>query len=100
MPLTRPLILRHAGARQESYTPALLDVAQDHLLHLLHLAEVFERPGVVFKGGTSLRKCRIGHQGRFSTDLDLAVPNEDDVVDICETINGASIGGAAARPGL
>ena len=93
MPLSRALILRNAGARSEAYTPALLDVAQDHLLHLLQLADVFQRPDVVFKGGTSLRKCRIGNRGRFSTDIDLSVPHEDNVVEICNVINDASIGG-------
>lgn len=55
--------------------------------------DLFDRPGVVFKGGTSLRKCRLGNSGRFSTDLDLAVPSDDDVVDICAAISDARIGG-------
>ena len=67
MPLTRALILRHASTRQDAYIPALLDVAQDHLLHVLELVGIFDRDDIAFKGGTSLRKCRIGHQGRFST---------------------------------
>ena len=92
MPLTRALILRHASTRQDAYVPALLDVAQDHLLHVLELVGIFDRDAIAFKGGTSLRKCRIGHQGRFSTDIDLAVPNEDDVVDVCDAINNARIG--------
>jgi uncharacterized protein len=72
MALTRALVQRHAGHRKEAYDAALLDVAQDHLLRLIQLDELFDRPGVVFKGGTSLRKCRLGNVGRFSTDLDLA----------------------------
>jgi uncharacterized protein len=51
---------------------ALLDIAQDFLL--AHLAEKAVFPHlVVFKGGTALRKLFAGAQGRFSTDIDLAI---------------------------
>jgi hypothetical protein len=93
MALTRALVQRHAGHRKEAYDAALLDVAQDHLLRVIQLDELFDRPGVVFKGGTSLRKCRLGNVGRFSTDLDLAVPDDDDVLDVCAAIDGARFGG-------
>ena len=46
-----------------------------------------------FKGGTSLRKCRLGNDGRFSTDLDFAAPDEDVVIDVCGFIDGARVGG-------
>ena len=45
-------------------------------MHLLHNAGLFER-GLVFKGGTALRKFRAGNAGRFSTDLDFAAPDEE-----------------------
>ncbi len=93
MALTRALVQRHAANRKEAYEAALLDVAQDHLLHTVELMGLFERSGVVFNGGTSLRKCRLGNSDRFSTDLDLAAPSDDDVVDICASISGARIGG-------
>lgn len=65
MAVTRALIQRHAG--RAAYDAALLDVAQDHLLYAIQSAGLFARPGLVFKGGTSLRKCRLGSAGRFST---------------------------------
>ncbi|WP_186242147.1 nucleotidyl transferase AbiEii/AbiGii toxin family protein [Mycobacterium simulans] len=33
--------------------------------------------GLVFKGGTALRKFRAGNAGRFSTDLDFSAPDEE-----------------------
>jgi predicted nucleotidyltransferase component of viral defense system len=50
---------------------ARLDIAQDFLL--AHLAEQGVFDLVTFKGGTALRKLFAGGQGRFSTDIDLAV---------------------------
>ena len=93
MALTRPLVLRHAGNRQDSYDVALLDVAQDHALFLMQTAGVFNDGRVIFKGGTSLRKCRLGSAGRFSTDIDLAAPNDDDVFAVCGALDGQSVGG-------
>lgn len=43
-------------------------VAQDLLLRELHGRAALD--GLVFKGGTALRKLYAGNQGRFSTDLD------------------------------
>ncbi len=47
----------------------------------------------MFKGGTSLRKCRAGNDGRFSTDLDFAAPDEDTVLETCGVIDGTRVGG-------
>lgn len=91
--LTRALVANHGRARAEAFNPALLDVAQDHLLYLLATAGRFDGDDLIFKGGTSLRKCRIGGNGRFSTDLDFAAPSDQVVVDTCELIDGAVIGG-------
>jgi uncharacterized protein len=91
--MTRALVLRHAVGRSDTYDAALLDVAQDHLLWLLDTLGHFAGTDLVFKGGTSLRKCRLGNKGRFSTDLDFAAPNDDTVLEVCETIDGASVGG-------
>ncbi len=52
---------------------AVLDVAFDHLLHGLHQRHLYDACDVTFKGGTALRKFRIGHKGRFSFDLDFDV---------------------------
>ena len=68
--LTKALVQRHAG-RPDAYGAALLDIAQDHILSVIADAGLFDTGQLVFKGGTSLRKCRLGQTGRFSTDLDL-----------------------------
>lgn len=91
--LTRSLVNRHALGRADAYDAALLDVAQDHLLYLLAEAGMFTDGQLVFKGGTSLRKCRLGNDGRFSTDLDFAAPNEDTVLQVCGVIDGARVAG-------
>ena len=90
--LTKVLVQRHAG-RPSAFGAALLDIAQDHLLSLIAGAGFFATGDLFFKGGTSLRKCRLGPAGRFSTDLDFVAPKEDVVLDVCEVINGSSIGG-------
>ncbi len=69
-------LARHHQGIRGGRDAALLDIAQDHALHLLHNAGLFER-GLVFKGGTALRKFRAGNAGRFSTDLDFAAPDEE-----------------------
>lgn len=91
MALTKALIQNHAG--KAAYEVALLDVAQDHALYLMQTAQLLDRPGIVLKGGTSLRKCRLGNAGRFSTDLDFAAPDDTDVLDVCAAIDGALVGG-------
>jgi uncharacterized protein len=83
--------------RADAYDAALLDVAQDHLLYLLAEAGVFDDGSLTFKGGTSLRKCRLGNDGRFSTDLDFAAPDEDVVLAVCAIIDGNQIGGFQYR---
>lgn len=93
---TRALVERHGGKRT-AYDAALLDVAQDHLLYLLATAGAFDGGDLVLKGGTSLRKCRLGNRGRFSTDLDFAAPSEDTVIDVCGLIDGQSVGGFEFR---
>jgi hypothetical protein len=91
--LTQALVSRHALGRSDAYDAALLDVAQDHLLFLLAEAACFDGGHLVFKGGTSLRKCRLGNDGRFSTDLDFAAPDENTVLETCGVIDGARVGG-------
>ncbi|BBX95312.1 hypothetical protein MLAC_06060 [Mycobacterium lacus] len=39
----------------------MLDVARDHLLYLLSQAVEFGDNRLMFKGGTSWRKCRLGN---------------------------------------
>ena len=91
--LTRALVRLHGAGRADTYGPALLDVAQDHLLAHIAEEDLFEDGRLVFKGGTSLRKCRIGNAGRFSTDLDFCAPDDDMVLDTCAAIDGVVLGG-------
>jgi uncharacterized protein len=91
--LTKALVGLHGGGRNETYGAALLDVAQDHLLWLLAELGLFGDGSLIFKGGTSLRKCRLGGAGRFSTDLDFVAPSDDTVLEVCQAIDGASVAG-------
>lgn len=91
--LTRALISRHGAGRADTYDTALLDVSQDHLLWLLAELGLFSDGRLVLKGGTSLRKCRLGSAGRFSTDLDFAAPDDDVVLEVCTAIDGALVSG-------
>jgi uncharacterized protein len=87
------VVTRHAAGRRDAYDAALLDVAQDHLLFLHGQLGLFATGELVFKGGTSLRKCRLGNDGRFSTDLDFPAPSEDVVLAVCGAIDGAAVAG-------
>ncbi len=89
--ITRALVSRHGLGRADAFDAALLDVAQDHLLFLLDAAGVFNDERLVFKGGTSLRKCRLGNDGRFSTDLDFAAPDDDVVLEVCDVIHDSTV---------
>jgi len=91
--LTEALVRLHGAGRADTYGAALLDIAQDHLLYLLAELGYFDDETLLFKGGTALRKCRLGGGGRFSTDLDFVAPDDDTVLDVCGAIDGASIAG-------
>jgi predicted nucleotidyltransferase component of viral defense system len=91
--LTRALVGRHGAGRADTYDAALLDVAQDHLLWLLAELGLFDDSRLILKGGTSLRKCRLGSAGRFSTDLDFAAPDDDVVLEVCGAIDNALVSG-------
>jgi predicted nucleotidyltransferase component of viral defense system len=69
--ITEGYLARHYQGRKGGRDPALLDVAQDYALKMLHDEGLFDL-GLTFKGGTALRKYRAGNLGRFSTDLDFA----------------------------
>jgi len=75
---------------------ALIDVAQDHALHHLHVTGLFDL-GLVFKGGTALRKFRLGNEGRFSTDLDFAVQEHGLAELVFEHLDGAVVAGISFR---
>jgi hypothetical protein len=88
--ITQGYLARHFLGRSGMSDSALLDVAQDYALKLLHDDGIFEL-GVVLKGGTSLRKLRAGNAGRFSTDLDFAAPDADTAEFLLDTIDGAEL---------
>jgi predicted nucleotidyltransferase component of viral defense system len=90
MALTRGHLLRHFQGKTGGFYPAMLDVAQDHVLHHLHREGLFEL-GLVFKGGTSLRKMRSGAAGRFSTDLDFCAPAEGLATLVMDTIDRVTV---------
>lgn len=91
--LTEALVRLHGAGRADTYGAALLDIAQDHVLWLLVELGFLDGSSLILKGGTSLRKCRLGNSGRFSTDLDFVAPDDDTVLDVCEAIDGASVSG-------
>lgn len=78
-----------AASRRESLVrdAAVLDVAFDHLLYGLHHRGVYAVAGLTFKGGTALRKHRLGHRGRFSFDLDFDAEDGADEL-VAEEIDG------------
>lgn len=92
--ITEGHLVRHYQGVKGGRDAALLDIAQDHALHLLHDTGLFDR-GLVFKGGTALRKFRAGTAGRFSTDLDFAAPNEELALSALQALDAGEIDGFA-----
>ncbi|MCL2803075.1 MAG: nucleotidyl transferase AbiEii/AbiGii toxin family protein [Micrococcales bacterium] len=88
--ITEGYLARHYQGIRGARDAALLDIAQDHALYHLHHVGLFDR-GLVFKGGTALRKYRAGRSGRFSTDLDFAAPDETLAIDTLSTIEDIDI---------
>jgi predicted nucleotidyltransferase component of viral defense system len=74
---------------------AIIDIAQDILLRELYGRGALD--GLVFKGGTALRKLYAGNQGRFSTDVDFSLAGiaddpDDVVLELIAAIDGTEIG--------
>ncbi len=92
--ITEGHLARHYQGVKGGRDAALLDIAQDHALRLIHDARLFDS-GLVFKGGTALRKFRAGNAGRFSTDLDFAAPDEDLALATLRALDGVEIDGFA-----
>ncbi len=91
MPITEGYLVRHYQGRRGGRGPAIIDIAQDHVIY--HLAErgLFDL-GVSLKGGTAIRKFRAGNAGRFSTDLDFAGLDATSADLLIEAIEGAEVG--------
>ena len=70
------LISRYYAGRGREF--AFLELAQEHLLEWMVREVLFEGDpdDVVFKGGTAIRKFRLGRRGRFSTDFDFAIAQD------------------------
>lgn len=90
--VTEGHLVRHYQGVKGGRDAALLDIAQDHALYLLHQAGLFDQ-GLVFKGGTALRKFRAGNAGRFSTDLDFAAPGEELALASLQALDGVELDG-------
>jgi uncharacterized protein len=90
--VTEGHLARHYQGMKGGRDAALLDIGQDHALHLLHNAGLFDR-GLIFKGGTALRKFRAGNAGRFSTDLDFAAADEEVALTVLQALDGVEVDG-------
>lgn len=88
--ITEGHLAQHYYGRNDSRNPALLDIGQDHALQILHEHGLFAE-GLVFKGGTALRKFRAGGSGRFSTDLDFAAAESGLAELVLETLHDAEL---------
>lgn len=86
--ITEGYLARHYQGRRGGRDPALLDIAQDYALKIIDEAGLFTL-GLSFKGGTALRKYRVGSVGRFSTDLDFSEDEEGMGDLLFDTIDGA-----------
>ncbi len=96
MRLTEGHVARHYHGRHGGRGPALLDIAQDHALAHLHAQGLFAS-GLVFKGGTSLRKFRAGSAGRFSTDLDFYAPDDTVTLAVMDALADVDVDGFRFR---
>lgn len=89
--ITEGYLVRHFQGRRGGRGPAIIDIAQDHLLCRLAESGVFDL-GVSLKGGTAIRKFRAGNAGRFSTDLDFAGVDDTAADLLVEVVDGARVG--------
>lgn len=89
--ITEGYLVRHYQGRSGGRGPALIDIAQDHLLFRLVDQGLFDL-GISLKGGTAIRKLWAGNAGRFSTDLDFAGLDDGAAELLLEAVDGAQIG--------
>ena len=89
--ITEGYLVRHYQGRRGGRGPAIIDIAQDHLLFHLANEGIFDL-GVSLKGGTAIRKFRAGNAGRFSTDLDFAGMDDAAADLLVEVADGATVG--------
>ncbi|MBI4171335.1 MAG: nucleotidyl transferase AbiEii/AbiGii toxin family protein [Actinobacteria bacterium] len=86
---------RSGGARPLAY----LEHAQEHFLKWMDAEELFADPmGTAFKGGSAIRKFHLGHEGRFSTDLDFAIKDKAVAAHVLSALSkGLEYGGVRFR---
>lgn len=89
--ITEGYLSRHCQGRPGGRGPAIIDIAQDHMLYYLSEQGFFDL-GLSLKGGTAIRKFRAGNAGRFSTDLDFAGVNDALADLMVDAIDGARVG--------
>lgn len=89
--ITEGHLARHYQGRAGGRGPAIIDIAQDHLLYHLAQSGLFDL-GIALKGGTAIRKFRAGNAGRFSTDLDFAGLDDASADLLLEAVDGAHVG--------
>ncbi len=89
--ITEGYLARHYQGRRGGRGPALIDIAQDHLLYLLAHEGLFDLD-ISLKGGTVVRKFLAGNAGRFSTDLDFAGVTDATAQTMLEAVAGATVG--------
>ena len=89
--ITEGYVVRHYQGRSGGRGPALIDIAQDHLLFRLADQGLFDL-GISLKGGTAIRKFWAGSAGRFSTDLDFAGLDDAAAELVLEAVDGAQVG--------
>ena len=89
--ITEGYVVRHYQGRSGGRGPALIDIAQDHLLFRLADQGLFDL-GIALKGGTAIRKFWAGSAGRFSTDLDFAGLDDAAAELVLEAVDGAQVG--------
>ena len=87
--ITEGYLARHYQGRRGGRGPAIIDIAQDHVLQLLVREELFDL-GISLKGGTAIRKFLACNVGRFSTDLDIAGLTEASAELVLDAISGAT----------
>ena len=97
--ITEGYVTRHYQGRRGGRGPAIIDIAQDHVLYLLAREGFFDM-GISLKGGTAVRKFLAGTAGRFSTDLDFAGITDDTAELLLDALDGAEVGqfGFAIEP--
>ncbi len=89
--ITEGHLVRHYQGRSGGRGPALIDIAQDHLLYHLSQLGLLDM-GIALKGGTAIRKLWAGNAGRFSTDLDFAGLDDAAADLLLEVVDGAHVG--------